>query len=80
MKEIYTTTTLADAEIVRMLLRKHRISSMLEGAGAGLVGPATPFVVTVRDQDAVRARKLIDGFKKKRRASKRRPSKRKKSS
>ena len=59
MKQVYTTTTIADAEIIRVILRKYGIQSMLEGAGVGIRGPATPMIITVQDADAKRAFEII---------------------
>ena len=59
MKQVYTTTTIADAEIIRMILRKYGILSMLEGAGVGIRGPATPLVISVQDADAKNAFEII---------------------
>lgn len=80
MKKVYSTTVLIQAELVRVLLRKYRIPSMLEGADVGIRGPATPIGVTVADQHAPRAMELIkERFlrKSRRKASKKRPKARK---
>ena len=52
MKTVYTTSTLSDAELFRVRLRNHGIESTIEGDNSPLRGPATPFAVVVRDEDA----------------------------
>lgn len=69
MKSIYTTSALVDAELFRVRLRKRGIESMLDGENAGLRGPATPFSVVVRDEDVLRAEKILgEVFPRKKRA------------
>ncbi len=67
MKQVYTTTTVAEAELVRILLRRNRIPSMLEGDSGGIRGPATPLNVWVEDRFAGRAGEVIRAMLLKRR-------------
>jgi len=59
MKQIYTATTLAEAELLRVLLRQNRVPSMLEGDSGMIRGPATPMVICVADRYALQAEKVV---------------------
>ena len=59
MKLLYTTSTLADAEIFRVRLRNYGIQSEIEGDNSPLRGPATPFNIYVRDEDFEEAEKIL---------------------
>ncbi len=77
MKHVYSATTVAQAEMVRVVLRRERIPSMVSGDSIGLRGPATPIVVSVADRHAARAVRVVrDMFaRKKPRTAKRRTGK-----
>ncbi len=76
MKQVYTTTTVADAELVRVLLRRNRIPSMLEGDSGGIRGPATPLLIWVEDRYADRAGEVIRGMLQQRNRARVAPSRR----
>ncbi len=65
MRKIYSTTLLAQAEILRVVLRRHGIESVLENENAAMAVaavpiPAVPFVISVDDKDAEEAARIID--------------------
>jgi hypothetical protein len=64
MRKIYSTTVLAQAEILRVVLRRHGIESVLENENAAMAVaavpiPAVPFVISVDDQDAEEATRIV---------------------
>lgn len=59
MKTVYTTSTLADAELFRVRLRNYGIQSEIDGDNSPLRGPATPFNIVVRDEDFAEAEKIL---------------------
>ncbi len=66
MKQVFTTTSLAEAESMRALLRGHHIEAALENEGAvfyavGLPTPAVPFVLSVSNEAEARARAILAG-------------------
>lgn len=79
MKQVYSATTVAQAEMVRVVLRRERIPSMVDGDSIGIRGPATPIVVSVADRHAARAARIVrDMFSRsKPRTAKRRTEKKK---
>ncbi|HYE97839.1 MAG TPA: DUF2007 domain-containing protein [Planctomycetota bacterium] len=59
MKTVYTTSTLADAELFRVRLRNYGIQSEIDGDNSPLRGPATPFNIIVSDEDFAEAEKIL---------------------
>lgn len=64
MKKVYSTTLLAQAEILRVVLREHGIDSLLENQNsamyaAGVPIPAIPFVISVADEHAEEATRIV---------------------
>jgi hypothetical protein len=59
MKQVYTATTLAEAELLRVLLRQNRIPSMLEGDSGMIRGPATSMTICVADRYASKAEEVV---------------------
>ncbi len=59
LKQVHQATTVAAAELVRVLLRKEGIESFSEGEAAGIRGPATPISIWVKASDAARAEAAI---------------------
>jgi hypothetical protein len=64
MKKIYSTTLIGQAEMLQMILRSRGIESRLENEGAanyavGTPSPAAPIVITVDDEDAEEAARVI---------------------
>lgn len=60
MRQVYQTTTIMDAELVRMILRDRKIRAFIEGDASGIRGPATPITLWVKESDAERARAAIE--------------------
>jgi hypothetical protein len=65
MRKVYSTTILSQAEILRVVLRKNGIESLLENENAAMYAagvpiPAIPFVISVDDKDAEEAARIID--------------------
>jgi hypothetical protein len=64
MKKVYSTTLIGQAEMLQMILRSRGIVSRLENEGAanyavGTPSPAAPIVITVDDEDAEEATRVI---------------------
>jgi hypothetical protein len=54
MKRVYSTSSLQEAELLRVFLRQNGIESMLENEHSFLVvtpGPTVPLIITVSDED-----------------------------
>jgi hypothetical protein len=55
MRRVYSTSSLQEAELLRVFLRQNGIESMLENEHSFLVvtwGTTVPLIITVDDQDA----------------------------
>ena len=55
MKRIYSTSSLQEAELLRVFLRQNGIESILENEFSSLMvtmTPTVPLIITVSDEDA----------------------------